>query len=239
MESPVVRERLGVELNNRTLYLRAPENRVAKALIYIVKHLPPVTQVHTKEQRAKFASELPSSVVVKPTLASGTGVALADAETKAPPRRSGKASSHLPRRPVKLIPNDCVLNITDARIRAIELELRRLKVEEFTNAVGTLLRVFLELSADAYIDRVPLPTTVDASLSTKLLDVAEHLVSLQKLTKQQANPVRRAAQKDSFLAPSVRQMHDYLHNRHAFPAPSDLWAHWNNLQPFVTAIWAP
>jgi hypothetical protein len=110
-------------------------------------------------------------------------------------------------------------------------------LESFPNGVSVLFRVFLELSADCYIGRVGLSTRSDAKLSTKLLDVTKNLVSGQKLTDQQARPVRTAAQTDSYLAPSITVMNHYVHNQYMFPGPNDLRTGWNNLQPWFTAVW--
>lgn len=64
--------------------------------------------------------------------------------------------------------------------------------------------------------------TVEQKLRLKLNACITHLLSRQKLTREQAAPVRRALEKDSFLAPSVNTMNGYVHNRNIFPGPTDL-----------------
>ena len=235
IQQPEVRERLGLELVNKNLYLRADEDRVAKALMWVVDHLPAVTAIHSKEQRVAWAKKIPANIAVKRTIERGPGLAAANVNTsqiQAPKQIEPPA-----RRRDVLIPSDCVLAITDPRIRDIEVELRKLRLDRFTNAVSVLLRVFIELSTDSYIERTPLSALTEATLGVKLQGVASDLVQKRKLTKQQAKPVNRAVAGDSFLAPSVKLMHDYVHNQNAFPAPVDLIANWNSLQPFLAAIW--
>ncbi len=237
IEQPELRERVGLELKNKRLFLRANLDRVAKALMYVIEHLPPVREIDKKEQRVAWANQLPSRVVVKPTIESGKGPSLMEANV-ASGQTAKKAAARLPRQRERLIPSDCVLNVTDARVKAIEGELRRLHVVKYANAVSVLLRVFIELSADCYIVSASLSTSPDGSLGKKLQDVTTDLVSKKKLTPQQAKPVNRAVSSDSVLAPSVKLMHDYVHCQYAFPAPGDLLASWSSLQPFVTAMWA-
>ena len=237
-----VRAKVGIEFKDGQLKILGDENAVAKALLYIAQNLKSgninVNDVRHKEQRVAYADNLPKDIIVTPTRKSGQGVAVGSELSQAPKKKSPVTVR--PRKPRDvLIPRDCPLNITDERLREIETELRRLSLENYTNAVSVLFRVFIELGVDTYIDRTGLPTNIEAGLITKLLDVTRELIRRKKLTGQQAKAVRRACQADSFLAPSVTLMHQYVHNPYLFPTTSELRAGWNNLQSFISAIWAP
>jgi hypothetical protein len=149
----------------------------------------------------------------------------------------------------KLIPPSCLLRVKDARVRRIENELRDLFLEDFPNAISVLFRVFVELSVDWYItnnpsaapavkpNKIPGKPPREPSLTAKIEAVAAHLVKNNALSAQDAKPVRRACQRDSFLAPSIVLLNLYVHNFQMSPSPTDLRAQWDNLQPFVEAMW--
>jgi hypothetical protein len=240
VKTPVVRSKLGIEVQKGTLALLADEKVVAKALMHVVKDLlsgkTRVGDVYTSAQREKYARNLPADVIVTPTITSGQGTAAVG--TPGTTKRGRAAKGRRQRKRDRLIPTDCVLNITVRRIRDIEVELRRLSLEDHTNAVSVLFRVFLELSVDEYITNNPQTgVNIDTKLRVKVEKVANDLETKKKIDKQQARAIRSANMDQSFLAPGVNTMNDYIHNVHIFPAPSDLRAHWNSLQPFIAAMW--
>jgi len=243
METPEVRSKLGVEVQGGRLYLLAGDKEVSKALLHITNDLASgktkVKDIYHKEQRVKYANALPSAVVVAPTAESGRGVDINDVEIGgAEVKRKRVALVKVSKPRDKLIPPDCALEVCDQRCVDIERELRRLSLRDYSNAVSVLFRVFIELSADAYIDTTNLPQPGRPSLSNKLRAVTNDLLQRSALTKKQAAPVRKACQKGSFLAASTTLMNDYVHNQYLFPEPYDLRAGWNNLQTFVVAMWA-
>lgn len=243
--TPEVRKKLGVGLVKGVLMIHADPKQVAKALAHVVNDLTSknvaVRDIYTKPDRLKYAEQFPASLV--PSQVSKAGVSARDVAldqngtAKKKPNRARKAQPTRVRD--YLIPSSCFLKIADPRIMDISGELRSISIERFPNAVAVLLRVFLELSLDAYIDGASgrVAATHDDKLAKKIATVVADLLAFKKLTQQQAKPVKRIGSQDSFLAPSIEQMHQYIHNRHTFPANSDMRTHWDSLQPFVVALW--
>ena len=136
-----------------------------------------------------------------------------------------------------LIPGDCNLHIDTARANSVAEELGSLELATHPNAVAVLLRVFVELSVDEYIVRAKLPK--GDTLGKRLLATTNDLESSGKLSRDQAVAGRSAAEKQSFGAPSLPRLNQWVHNQHMFPGPADLRAEWDGLQPLLEAIWAP
>lgn len=240
--TPAVRSKLGVALEAGALVRMADSVRVARALKYVVDDLVEkrvkTNDIYLSHQRTQYAKSLPARISVTATKKRGEGIPLTeDGKSAAKSSKPKRGKNKRPRD--MLIPNECVLNVTSGRINQIEAELRRLSLERHPNAISVLLRVFLELSADDYINRRGLTLPNRPNLRHKFMAVVDDLLLAKKINDQQAAPVRRACQKSSFLAPSITLMHQYVHNQHLFPVGGDLRAHWDNLQPFVTAIWTP
>ncbi len=234
--TPEVRANLGIEIQHGEMSLLGTPASVARALLYVASDLSSrhikVADVYTRPQRLDYARKLPPNILVKHTRKSRAGISVSGVRKKTTRKKAR-------RRRVRdtLIPSDCILQVTEERPSEIEHELRSLKLSDYPNAISVLFRVFVELSADAYVESNALSPEND-KLRSKIDAVLKHLRANDKLTRQQATPVRRALQKDSFLTPSVDQMNDYVHNQYAFPASSDLRAFWNGLQPFMMAVWS-
>lgn len=250
LENPKIREAIGFELHAGSVHFTRSEDAVVKAVMFIVRQLLSgdidVKDVYTSRQREEYAAGLPSSLKARPHEVGPPRAPLGMSKPQQPaPSAQVPAAAQrppavriLPPR-AKLIPSDCFLRVKDGRVKGIEIELRSLLLEEYPNAITVLFRVFLELSIDYYRSTTLKrgPDAVRDRLKDKLLDVVSDLESQGLLTKWQANPVRAACQKATFLVPSVVMMHEYIHNRHILPSPTDLRAEWDSLQPFILALW--
>jgi hypothetical protein len=233
--TPEVREKLGIELRDGKLVVVGDQARVIRALKHVVRDMETVkvANIYTQAQRIAYAKALPTNVTVPPP--SQTSASSGKTAVKGSLRGNVSSSQR-----DKLIPPNCAMNITEPRLKDIARELKKLSLAQSPNAVSVLLRVFVELSVDTYIAANKLAGVTDADLfHKKITAVCDDLVARKKLTAQQAKPVRRAAAKDSFLAPSIGMMHAYIHCPNIFPTGSDLRASWNGLEPFIVAVWAP
>lgn len=234
--TPEVRAKLGIESRDGKLIVVGDHARVVRALKHVVRDLDnmKVKAIYTQDQRIAYANALPTSIAV-PSLGK------ASASTTAASKSAGGTSRGVQRISTGQI-DSCDLRTQHhcAPSTDIARELRKLSLSQCPNAVSVLFRVFVELSADSYIDREKLTaTSKDEKLSKKLLAVTNDLVTRKKLTNQQASPVRLVCSRNSFLAPSSALMNEYVHSNYIFPAPVDLRSYWDSIQPFVVAVWAP
>ncbi len=245
IEDPNVRSFLGLELNNGNLLSKVAEKEVAKGLTKIVKDILTsefkVKKIYDREARKKYIEGI--SVADRPdtfTLASkpweiNTIKAASNISTS---KAKGKV---MPKDRKKLIPKSCVLSIENNKINAIYHELRDLEVSKFTNATAVLLRVFVELSLDAYIERHKLTKAVTAaksgfSLQNKVVVVAKHLED-KNLADAAICKGMRAATKDDHSILGIDTWHAYVHSLRFRPNEDSLKLTWDNISDFMIILW--
>ena len=139
-----------------------------------------------------------------------------------------------------LIPRTCKLNIIQPRINAIFRELKILDIDAFPNAGAVLLRVFVELSLDQYVERIlqwPEQQIANSSLAHKLTGVANHFEKNQLMTSDQLAVIKKAAAGQTLLAAAIKTLHGYVHNKHFSPIASELKVAWDDFQPFMEIVW--
>jgi len=245
--TPAVRERIGIEVEKGGgLRFHPDEQAVIKALLYIIEditagpHPKNVDDVRHVDDRINYAKQLPLDKIPQPTFQGGVAVG------RATPPGAPKLGKQAPllrgrRERATLIPTDCRLRIVERRIERIALELQKLTLADYPNAIAVLFRVFIELSADYCLETSlhrNKASLLGMNLSTKLTDIVAHLEQTNVLSRQEAAPVKAYCQKRSFLAPSVLTMNEYVHNFHLNPTPTDLRAAWDGFEIFLKKIWA-
>ncbi len=241
-----VQNKLGMNISNGDIGTRYESSEVVKGLSKIVDDLATgrvkTGHIYTKDDRSDYingfqSKELPDTTKPMSDFCKLSDLPITNQTTS---RKKSPLTTRITptgkQRP-NLIPRGLRLSIPQGRINDIYHELRYLKIEDFTNSVSVMLRVFIELSVDKYIDDQKLPFDVHWSLSKKLNSVADHLNNQGKLNDQQVKPITRSTEKNSFLSGTVITIHQYVHNPYFSPAPSDLRAAWDSFQPFIEALW--
>ncbi len=249
INTPYVRKRLGIDKIDGSIILTHSSESVVKGLAKVVDDIGTreitVTNIKTQEQRIDYINGLSNSQLPDPkstlpiplplTAVSNSGTSPA---ISAPKPNSSIGKGRKPRN--TLIPYDCRLVIPEHRIENIFKELKRLNIDEFPNAGAVMLRVFLELSLDCYLEKkVGWPSTqIDNSqLSHKLGGCIKHLETNGVLNAHELVPVKKTMGGQTLLAASVNTLHAYVHNRHSSPLGSELRTAWDDLQPFFVGLW--
>jgi hypothetical protein len=247
-DSPDVQAMLGLSVKNGQLVTSLPGAEIVKPLKQIVldiankkvtsrtlnkksdlvKHVAGLAEEH-KPDLSKTVAERPVSGIDK-----GEFTKPAKSRTRRQPSPSERK---------QLVPKNCPVNVTDNRIDDIYRELRTLPLDGARNAIAVLLRVFLELSIDYFLElnggKLSEPKKGGGErfkeLDKKLAETVAMLVSQGVPHSHFAAVTRSLSVPTSPMR--IDLLHLYVHNRYATPSPAELTAAWDHAQPLFEKIW--
>lgn len=250
LSTPYFRERVGVDIIDGQVVSHYPYRELAKSLSKVVEDLKTRTinvgDIYDKDARVRYANSLGAEYLPDPATRLDAPVALGgDALGTQPRRPSGtKPRRRRPRPPVErtaLIPKSSHLEIHPPRINQIYNELLTLSVDQFLNACSVLLRVFVELSVDHYLEAREVmsePERRNKPLAARMKAAAADLRSRGEISSQLEEAVELIANNKGVLAASVPTFNMYVHNPYVFPKPQELRLAWQQLQPFIEKLWS-
>lgn len=240
-KTPYVRQKLGFDIKKGDVVSALPASEVVKGFARIVEDVgsgqKTVSDVKKVDQRIKYVDEFPPEDL--PDLSKATDKAR-PVDKQPPPKRRPRHSPK-PRTRATLVPNTLALDIEQPRLEAIASELQSLNVDKYPNAAAVMMRVFIELSLDHFLENSlnwPEKQIDNSRLDQKLAAAANHLEQAGAMTRHQLAAVRKAASGQTLLAAAVKTMHAYVHNRYFSPIPSELKTAWDDLQLFVERVWS-
>ena len=212
------------EVGDRVNFLQQFEHLSVKA--------SPVTPLPTTRSEKKPVAPTSSEKVSKPV-----------PPTKRPKMDTTVRKTLAPKSGVR------TFQVEGARLNGLYSECRKLPVETNENAAALLLRVFIELSSEAYLveRQVSIPTSlskksitkwdeIGISLATKVQCVIDNLDPTKKA--KQFQQARIAIDQQSHSISSINTLHGYFHNRELCPDAKDLMKAWDNWEPYFLALHA-
>ena len=145
----------------------------------------------------------------------------------------------------KLIPADCNLDVRPPRVWEVYHELQKLPVKLYRNSTAVLLRVFVELSLDMlneeeddlYTPPKPQASWKKMPLEKKVKRAIDWLEAQGHLTSDGAKAARKAFDSQVLKESSITVLNSFVHNKNMFPDADGLKTAWDNIQPFMVALW--
>ena len=159
------------------------------------------------------------------------------------PKESQNNKSKKPKTRVGLVPKNLVLHINNPKLNKIFEELKQIPVRTCPNASSVLLRVFLELSVDAYLEKYDLvknnaitACSSGESLQGKVGKVLNHMTQLGIMSNDLSKGIRSEINdKNSVL--SIESLNAYVHNEFFYPKADNLIIGWDNIETFFVLLW--
>lgn len=142
-----------------------------------------------------------------------------------------------------MVPINLVLHINNPKLNKIFEELKQIPVRTCPNASSVLLRVFLELSVDAYLEKYDLvknnaitACSSGESLQGKVGKVLNHMTQLGIMSNDLSKGIRSEINdKNSVL--SIESLNAYVHNEFFYPKADNLIIGWDNIETFFVLLW--
>ncbi len=251
LADPYVRTSLGITKKDGRLYSVIDRTTMLSGLVDIVKCLMNpdfvVGDIYNKANRKTFIDNLFSQ--------QGTPISRGQKENEwsflEKSNNVNKVKPHKPSLEVvntrnartTIIPRKFKLPITNKRIACVFDELSKLSLKTYTNTIAVMVRIFLELSVDYYLELFGLikedkltACSSGQDLNTKVSNVINHMYNTNKLTKDLSKGIRTEI-KDQNSPLSVESLNAYVHNFRFTPKPQSLAISWDNMQPFFEILW--
>jgi hypothetical protein len=248
MESKDVRAEIGLTVKDGQLRTTLPGNELIKPLKKIVLDIAnkdvESRRFNKTEQMLEYVRGFKKAD--KPDLSKRVAERPVEGIQKSEFARAAKRTGRRRSAPTErkhVVPKNCPINVTDNRIGEIYQELRTLKLADARNAIAVLLRVFLEMSVDHFLENnggtlkftPPGGREQNKKLDKKLAEVVDMLVSVGVPRSHFAAVIRSLSVDHSPM--NINLFHLYVHERFATPSPQELTAAWNNAQPLFEKIW--
>jgi hypothetical protein len=136
-----------------------------------------------------------------------------------------------------------VLHIDNPKIDKIFEELKQVQVRTCPNASSVLLRVFLELSIDAYLEKFDLVIN-DAltackskqNLHGKVNRVLNHMRQQNTMNDDISKGIRFEINDPNSVL-SIESLNAYVHSELFYPKADNLIIGWDNIETFFVLLW--
>jgi hypothetical protein len=247
LETTKAREKLGLDLRDNQVVSLYPPEELAPALTHFVEDLKMkrlgVPQLYTVEDRTKYVEGLPKLPRASKRLSKPVLLDDLTAGTVSPPSAPAPRTRRRKRVVVRttVIPSTAALNVTPPRINVVYNELLSLNAEYYPNACSVLLRVFIELTVDHYLDDRNLMTDAqirNTNLAKRLKTVVKHLEKQGTIPAKLATAMEAYADNNrSVIGATIPTFNLYVHNQFVFPRATDLYTTWDELAPMMEKLW--
>jgi hypothetical protein len=240
-----VRSKLGIDIDrkNHKVTTHFPMAETVKGLGSVMHQMAAddfrVGKIYNEGDRKTFMAQFKPSELPNPKtrLSAPTDLSSGATSNMGASSTAKRGGGRVAKARATVAPGNLRLKIKQARLRDIYIELQQLKLERHANAGAVLLRVFLELTVDHYLQKHTITLKSNADLAKKLQTVHDDLISRGVMEHKQLASIRKAISDPGLLAVSVSTFNLYVHSYNLTPSPRDVRTAWDNYQFFFESIW--